>query len=73
MQQFTIEQARKYAGLSQAEIAKELDISLNAYISKEKGITKFYVDEALKFSEKVGLPFNQIIFLPEMFQKNGTH
>lgn len=72
MQKLTVEQARKIAGISQREMANKLGISENTYINKEKGIVRFYVDEACKFSEIVGIEFDDIIFLNSMCQKYGT-
>ena len=72
MQSLTPEQARRMSGYSQKEMADLLGISKNAYINKEKGLIRFYVDEACKFSEIVGIDFNDIIFLPSMCQNNGT-
>ena len=34
----------------------------NTYINKEKGETKFYIDEACKFCEVVEMPLERIIF-----------
>lgn len=48
-----------------------LGMSENAYINKEKGETRFYVDEALKFSNIVGIPFENIVFCNvNFFKKN---
>lgn len=69
---YTPEQARKLAGLSQREMANHLGISENAYIQKEKGIVRYYVDEACKFCEVVQIPIQKIIFLNKMCRKNGT-
>ena len=62
MIELTVEQARKVSGISQKEMAKVLHISENAYINKEKGISRFYVDEACKFAEAVNLPLETIKF-----------
>ena len=57
---FTPQQARKYSGIYETHIAKKLGISTATYINKEKGKTRFYVDEALLFAEIVGVPFENI-------------
>lgn len=63
VEKYTVEQARTLAKISQKRMAILLDISENSYINKEKGITRFYVDEALKFSNIVKIPFANIIFI----------
>ena len=72
MEKFTPEQARILSKISQSKMAEILNISLNAYINKEKGLSRFYVDEAIKFSEAVSIPLEKIIFLPGLCHKNGT-
>lgn len=62
MDTYTPEQARRLRGISQAKMAHLLGISENTYINKEKGETKFYIDEACKFSEIVDIPLKNIIF-----------
>ena len=62
MEKFTPEQARKLAGLSQSLIAKKLNISENTYVKKEKGVSRFYIDEAYLLSEIVGINIEKIIF-----------
>ena len=46
-----------------SEIKEILKISKNSYINKENGTSRFYVDEALKFSKAVGIPFDKIKFV----------
>jgi DNA-binding XRE family transcriptional regulator len=62
LDKYTPAQARKLKGLSQAKMARLMGISKNTYINKEKGETKFYIDEACKFSDLVGIPLQNIIF-----------
>lgn len=57
---FSVEQARKLKSLSQLSVAISMNISKNAYISKEKYKRKFYVDEAFTFAKIVGLPLERI-------------
>lgn len=59
---YTVEQARTLRKISQKKMAKLLDLSENTYINKEKGLTRFYIDEALKFSEIVELKLCDINF-----------
>ena len=61
-QRFTVEQARKAAGLTVAQTAYGLGISPNAYTAKEKHQTRFYYDEAIRFSEMTGIPIDMIFF-----------
>lgn len=62
MDRYTPEQARKLKGLSQKNMASKMGISENTYINKEKGITKFFIDEACRFCDIVGIPLEKIIF-----------
>ena len=57
---FTPRQARHYSGLSVQKVADKLGINSVTYFNKEKGKTRFYVDEAIKFSDIVGVPFENI-------------
>ena len=62
MDKYTPEQARRLRGISQAKMASLLGVSENTYINKEKGETKFYIDEACKFSKVVDIPLEKISF-----------
>lgn len=68
--EFTLEQARKYAGLSQVEMAEKLEMSERWYIQFEKGRQIFRIDLAYKFAELTGVPFNSIIFFEGQLQTN---
>lgn len=68
--EFTLEQARKYAGLSQVEMADKLEMSERWYIQFEKGRKIFRIDLAYKFAEITGVPFKNIIFFEGQLQKN---
>ena len=57
---FTPRQARHLNGLSVQKVADKLGINSVTYLNKEKGETRFYVDESIKFSEIVGVPFEKI-------------
>ena len=57
---FTPRQARHYSGLSVKKVADKLGINSVTYFNKEKGKTRFYVDEELLFSDIVGVPFENI-------------
>lgn len=60
MNEFTPRQARHLNGLSVQKVADELGISSVTYFNKEQGRTRFYVDEAIKFAQIVGIPFENI-------------
>ena len=57
---FTMKQARQYAGLTQAEMAKRL---LATYRDYEHGDSLMRVDKAIEFSHIVGVPLDNLIFL----------
>lgn len=59
---YTVEQARTLSKISQRKMAELLELSENTYINKEKGLTRFYIDEALKFCEIVNLNLEDINF-----------
>lgn len=59
---FSIEQARKFAGITQADMSGILNISRNTYISLEKKEQYFRVDQIYKFSEVTGIPIKNIDF-----------
>ena len=57
---FTPQQARRFSGVTAKRIAERLGVSYATYNNKENGKSKFYVDEAIKFAEIVGVPFENI-------------
>lgn len=59
---FTVEQARKYAGFSQAEMAKKMNICRDTYRNLEKNPQDISVAQASKISEITGVPFDNIFF-----------
>lgn len=61
--EFTPKQARHYKGISIKNISSTLGLSEKTYIRKENGSSNFFVDEAVTFSEIVGIPFKYIDFL----------
>lgn len=60
---FTMKQARQYAGLTQVEMAKRLNIALATYRDYEHGDSLMRVDKAIEFSHIVGVPLDNLIFL----------
>lgn len=70
MERFTVEQARLIRGISQDEMADYLGICKNSYVLKEKGKRRFYVDEAMKFCQKVDIPWDNLLFFcPDVPEK----
>jgi transcriptional regulator with XRE-family HTH domain len=69
MGKYTVEQARKLSNLSIRETAKLLGLSQNAYFKKEKGLSRFYYDEAIKFSSITNIPLDNIFFTSNVTQK----
>lgn len=72
MTKLTVEQARNLNGISQEKMALKLGMSKNSYIKKEKGIRRFYIDEAIDFCDIVNVDMKNIIFLRKLCRKNGT-
>ena len=62
MEKYTVKQARMLLGISIREMAKKLGMSQNTYMNKENGLSRFYYDEALKFSSIVNIPADNIFF-----------
>lgn len=62
MDKFTVLQARKLSNISQKEMAKKMHLSERAYVNKEKGKTRFYVNEAVIFCKIVGLDIENVFF-----------
>lgn len=58
--QFTIKQARNYANMTQAEMAKYLDIDRSTYIKIEKDVSRATVGQINRISEKTGIPIADI-------------
>ena len=61
--QFTFEQARKYAGLTQDQMAERLNLSKSAYIALEKNMGRARVSQVLQIADAAGLSVEDI-FLP---------
>lgn len=60
---FTVKQARNYAGLTQAEIAKRLKIDRGTYMRIEKDVLRATVKQLNDISKITGVPLSEI-FLP---------
>lgn len=66
---YTVEQARTLRKISQRKMAELLNINENTYINKEKGLSRFYIDEALKFCDIVNLDLGNINFFTKSVPK----
>lgn len=62
MAQFTVKKARRYANLTQQEVAKELDICRDTYRKLEKNPEEFTIKQAKLFSKITNLPLDDIFF-----------
>lgn len=58
--QFTLKQARAYAGLTQAEMAKNLRIDRGTYIKLEKDPSEATVRQLNAISQITGIPLTEI-------------
>lgn len=56
-----LEKKRNELGLSQTEMARRLEISLNAYRKLEKGRTRILNEHVEKFAEKVGISVAELV------------
>ena len=69
MSKYTVEQARRLANISIRDMASKLGISQNDYFNKEKGLSRFYYDEAVKLSNIVNIPMDDIFFTQNVAEK----
>lgn len=60
---FTVQEARRYRGLSQETVANLLGISRSSYISLERNPEKMTIEKAKEFSRIVDIPMENLIFL----------
>ena len=58
--EFTLRQARAYAGLTQAEMAKNLNMDRGSYIRIEKDPTEATVSQINAISKITGIPITEI-------------
>ncbi|MCR1907087.1 helix-turn-helix transcriptional regulator [Intestinimonas butyriciproducens] len=58
--QFTIKQARHFAGFTQAELAKRLGIARGTYIKIEKEPPRATIGQISKISALTGIPVGDI-------------
>ncbi|MEK5207517.1 helix-turn-helix transcriptional regulator [Psychrobacillus sp. FSL H8-0510] len=65
---YTLEQARILAGLTQLEMSKKMKMSEKTYIQYEKYRRILRMDQAYLFMKHVNVPFNSIIFFAGQLQ-----
>ena len=58
---FTIEQARKYAGMTQKEMAKSIGMSTSTYIRIEQNVRNARVGVINRISKCTGIPVSDFI------------
>ena len=58
---FTIEQARKYAGMTQKEMAKSIGTSTSTYIRIEKDVSNARVGTINRIFQCTGIPISDFI------------
>lgn len=56
-----LERKRNELGLSQTEMARRLDISLNAYRKLEKGKTRILNEHVGRFAEETGVSVAELV------------
>lgn len=61
--QFTIKQARQYAGLTQAQMAESLGVCRHRYMKIEKDINSATVAELRKVAAVAGVPMRDLVLL----------
>lgn len=63
--QFTIKQARQYAGLTQAQMAESLGVCRHRYMKIEKDINSATVAELRKVAAVTGVPMRDLVLLSD--------
>lgn len=63
--QFTIKQARQYAGLTQAQVAESIGVCRHRYMKIEKDPNEATVAELNKLAKTTGIPMRDLILLSE--------
>lgn len=63
--QFTIKQARQYAGLSQAQVAEAIGVCRHRYMKIEKDPNSATVSELNKVSKATGIPMRDFLLFSD--------
>lgn len=64
IEKVTLPVARKIANMTQKDLANALNVSESTILKWEKGRTEPTVSQAIAIGEAVGIPYDNIIFLP---------
>jgi len=64
-----LKQIRKEQGKTQEYIAAKLEVSKSHYCNIENGKRRLHYEDALKIAEILGVPIQDIIFLPDALSK----
>lgn len=59
---FTMKQARKYAGFTQLEMAKKMGMDRSTYIKLENNPDRMTIERAKRFATITGIPYDSIFF-----------
>lgn len=62
--QFTIKQARQYAGLTQAQVAESIGVCRHRYMKIERDPNEATVGELNRLSKITNIPLRDFILLP---------
>lgn len=62
---FTVKQARKYAGLTQSQISQLMGIDRGTYIKLEKNPELMTISQAQRLSDITGIPYDNIFFIKD--------
>lgn len=65
IEKVTLPVARKIAGMTQKDLAKAINVSESTILKWEKGRCEPPVSKAIAIGEAVGIPYDNIIFLPQ--------
>lgn len=65
IEKVTLPVARKIAGMTQKDLAKAVHVSENTILKWEKGKCEPTVSKAIAIGEVLGIPYDNIIFLPK--------
>lgn len=64
IEKVTLPVARKIANMTQKDLANALNVSESTILKWEKGRTEPTVSQAIAIGKAVGIPYDNIIFLP---------
>lgn len=66
IEKVTLPVARKIASLTQKELASAVGVSESTVVNWEKGRSEPTVSQAIAISQATGIPYDSIIFLPQL-------